>query len=225
MDTSQKNLAQEVQRRLLIRYGHPDWGNPVPPLDELVSTILSQNTNDQNRDAAYRSLRSRFPTWEAVCGAPVQSVVDAIRVAGLANQKGPRIQAILQKILTEQGVLDLAFLRQLPPKEVHQWLLNLDGVGPKTAAIVMLFSLGMPMFPVDTHIYRVSGRLGLRPAEMTVEQTHDHLGSLFPVEAYAPVHLNLIHLGRELCSARQPKCSICPLVDICDFGQAKNSSL
>ncbi len=216
--TSEKiAAARAIHQRLLEFYGAPDWGEPLPPLDELVSTVLSQNTNDANRDRAFQSLRRHFPTWEAVRDAEPDAVVAAIRPAGLANQKGPRIQAILKQITAQRGSLDLEFLRQWPAEQVHDWLLSFNGVGPKTAAIVMLFSLGMPAFPVDTHVYRVTGRLGLRPAEMSVEQAHSYLSGLFSPEAYGPAHLNLIRLGREICQARKPNCPACPVQDLCEY--------
>jgi len=161
----QKDLALEIHNRLIQSYGSPTWRDPLPPLDELISTILSQNTNDVNRDRAFHSLKERYPTWERVRDADEEDVVDAIRTAGLANQKGPRIQALLRAITEERGNLDLTFLRQMQPEQVHEWLTKFKGVGPKTAAIVLQFSLDMPAFPVDTHIYRLSHRLGLRPAK------------------------------------------------------------
>jgi endonuclease-3 len=209
--------ANEIYERLLAFYGLPEWREPLPPLDELISTILSQNTNDNNRDMAFRSLRRKFPTWEAVRDAPAEAVIDAIRTAGLANQKGPRIQAVLRQISAERGELDLDFLRDLPPNEAHAWLLRFNGVGPKTAAIVLQFSLNRPAFPVDTHIYRVSGRRGLRPADLTVQQAHAYLSALFLPEDYGPAHLNLIRHGREICQARRPLCGHCPITDLCDY--------
>lgn len=198
-------------------YGYPHWRNPLPPLDELVSTILSQNTNDTNRDRAFERLRTQFPSWEDVRDADEVQVIEAIRPAGLANQKGPRIQNILREITLQRGELNLAFLAELPSNEVKDWLTNFKGVGPKTAAIVLLFSLEKPAFPVDTHIYRVSGRLGLRPSNMNAEQAHDHLAELFPPETYYAVHLNMIRLGREICQARNPNCPICPLKEVCRY--------
>jgi endonuclease-3 len=209
--------ALEVRARLLRFYGKPTWCNPLPPIDELVSTILSQNTNDLNRDRAFYSLRTRFPTWEAVRDAHPSEVIEAIRQAGLANQKGPRIQAALREITAQRGSLDLNFLKELPPGEARAWLTRFKGVGHKTSAIVLLFSMGMPAFPVDTHIYRVSGRIGLRPAKMSVEQTHSHLEALLPPESYYDAHLNLIRLGREICQARRPLCPKCPLQNLCDY--------
>lgn len=192
-------------------------------MDELVSTILSQNTNDTNRDRAFQALRARFPTWEAVRDAPAAQVVDAIRVSGLANQKGPRIQGVLREITAERGSLDLSFLLDLPLEEARAWLMKHNGVGPKTAAIVLCFSLGRPAFPVDTHVYRVTGRLGLRPENISVEDAHPFLESVFPAETYYAAHLNIIRLGREICHARSPECNRCPLLKLCPYGQARTS--
>lgn len=212
-----KTRALEVHQRLLEVYGEPIWRNPLPAIDELVSTILSQNTNDLNRDRAFNSLRAKFPTWEAVRDANVEAVIAAIRLAGLANQKGPRIQQVLQAITAERGSLDLSFLADLSMDKARAWLTKFNGVGPKTAAIVLCFSLNMPAFPVDTHIYRVTGRIGLRPERMTVEQAHPYLEGIFPPETYYAAHLNLIRLGRETCDARKPLCGKCPIRDLCDF--------
>ncbi len=216
-------LAKEVNQRLLDFYGEPTWRNPLPPVDELVSTILSQNTNDVNRDRAFVSLRQRFPTWESVRDAEPASVIAAIRQAGLANQKGPRIQQVLQEISRERGSLDLRFLKDLPIETARAWLMKFKGVGPKTAAIVLLFSLGRPAFPVDTHIYRVTGRIGLRPDKMPVEQAHTHLEKLFEPHAYYAAHLNIIRLGREICGARKPACERCPLRTLCNYAKIKDA--
>lgn len=209
--------AQQMHERLLQHYGQPTWRNPLPPLDELVSTILSQNTNDANRDRAFAAMRQRFPSWEMARDATLETVIEAIRPAGLANQKALRIQQILRAITAERGSLDLDFLRELSLEEARAWLMKFSGVGPKTAAIVLLFSLGQPAFPVDTHIYRVSGRLGLRPPKMSVEAAHTHLERLFSPQSYYATHLNLIRLGREICMARRPRCDQCPLEDLCDY--------
>ena len=206
-----------IHQTLIEFYGEPVWRNPLPAIDELVSTILSQNTNDVNRDKAFDALRRRFPGWDAVREAPASEVVDSIRVAGLANQKGPRIQQVLRQITEERGGLDLSFLSDLPIEEARHWLMKFNGVGPKTAAIVLCFSLNRPAFPVDTHVYRVSGRLGLRPENMTVEQAHPHMEALLPPETYYAAHLNIIRLGREICHARKPNCPACPLRAVCDF--------
>ena len=214
-----KQRALKVHERLLEFYGEPVWRNPLPAIDELVSTILSQNTNDVNRDRAFDALRAKFPTWEAVRDAKEKDVVEAIRPAGLANQKGPRIQQVLKAITVERGNLDLSFLKQMSVEDARNWLTKFNGVGPKTAAIVLCFSLDMPAFPVDTHVYRVTGRIGLHPESMSVEQAHPHLEALFPPETYYAGHLNLIRLGREICTARKAHCDVCPLRKLCEFGQ------
>lgn len=211
--------AVKIHERLLEFYGEPVWRNPLPAIDELVSTILSQNTNDINRDRAFEALRARFPAWEMVRDANTKDVIEAIRPAGLANQKGPRIQQVLKSITEERGGLDLSFLADLSVEQAKAWLTKFNGVGPKTAAIVLCFSLNKFAFPVDTHIYRVTGRIGLRPERMTVEQAHVHLESLFPPETYYAVHLNLIRLGREICTARRANCEICPIRKLCDYGR------
>ena len=209
--------ALKIHEKLLEAFGNPTWCNPLPPMDELVSTILSQNTNDTNRDRAFNALRLKFPTWESVRDAKTSEVVNAIRPAGLANQKGPRVQKTLKEITKERGDLGLWFLKDLPLEEACAWLMKFNGVGPKTAAIVLCFSLNRPAFPVDTHIYRVTGRIGLRPETMTVEQAHLHLEKLFPPETYYAAHLNLIRLGREVCHARKPDCPKCPVKRLCDY--------
>lgn len=212
-----KERAVKIHEKLLQAFGEPVWRNPLPAIDELISTILSQNTNDINRDRAFHALRAKFPTWEGVRDASSGDVIAAIRPAGLANQKGPRIQKVLRAITEERGSLDLGFLADLSTAQARAWLTRFNGVGPKTAAIVLCFSLNKPAFPVDTHIYRVSGRIGLRPEKMTVEQAHPHLEALFPPQTYYAAHLNIIRLGREVCSARKPNCPKCPIIKSCDY--------
>lgn len=215
--TDQKEKALKVHEKLIEAFGEPTWRNPLPPVDELVSTILSQNTNDVNRDRAFDSLREKFPTWEEVREADTDEVIEAVRVAGLANQKGPRIQNVLREITEERGSLDLSFLENMPVEEARDWLTKFKGVGPKTAAIVLCFSLNRPAFPVDTHVYRVTGRIGLRPEKISVEKAHPYLEDVFPPETYYAAHLNIIRLGREVCVARKPKCPECPVYDLCDY--------
>ncbi len=226
-----------IQRLLIKAYGEPPrpaWAGtvrpldraetpthraPIDPLDELINTILSQNTNDLNRDRAYRALRAKFPTWEAVRDAPAAQVIAAIKSAGLANQKGPRIQKVLHRITQERGELDLNFLRDWPTGEARAWLMSLDGVGPKTAAIVLLFALGKPAFPVDTHIHRVTGRLGLIPPKASADKAHEILEGLVPPEWYHSFHLNVIEHGRQVCKAQRPLCEHCVLQKHCAYYQ------
>ena len=216
--------ARNIFLKLEAVYGRPAWDDTKPPVDELISTILSQNTNDANRDKAFQALRARFPRWEDALVAPVADIVAAIRPAGLGPQKGPRIRAVLHTIKEARGRIELEFLRAYRPEAARAWLRELPGVGPKTAAIVMLFALGMPAFPVDTHVHRVTGRLGLRPERMTADAAHDHLAGLFDPDQYASAHLNLIRLGREVCHARKPDCPRCALCRMCPFFRTRSAS-
>jgi len=206
-----------VNERLNLAFGFPEWRNPLPAVDELVSTFLSQNTNDVNRDKAFAAICERYADWDEVCEADPDEFMQVIRVAGLANQKGPNIQAALRRIREERGEINLEWLRELPVEDAREWLLSFKGVGRKTAAIVLLFSLGMPAFPVDTHIYRVSGRIGIRPQAIDVDTAHQYLEAAADPAEYYAMHLNLIRLGREICQARKPACGRCPLVEICQY--------
>jgi len=219
-----KAKVRTIHRLLIKTYGEPER-SPMDAVSELVCTILSQNTNDTNRDRAYTALRAKFPTWEQVRDAPTRQVIAAIRPAGLANQKGPRIQKVLRHIgeLDPGQPLNIDFLADLPVSEAKQWLMSLDGVGPKTAAIVLLFSLNRPAFPVDTHVHRVTTRLGLIPAGTTAEKAHDLLEALVPTEWYYAFHLNIIAHGRAVCKAQRPKCEICPLQKHCEYFSASRA--
>ena len=201
---------------LLSEYGEPTR-QPGDPVATLVGTILSQNTNDVNRDRAFDRLRERFPTWEAVRDAPLEDLVAAVRPAGLAPTKAPRIQEALRRITVERGEISLGFLSDLPLDEAREWLLSIPGVGPKTAAIVLLFALGRPAFPVDTHVHRVTRRLGLIPDRTSREKAHDLMEQLVPSDIYYPFHINLIEHGRAVCHARNPECARCVLQDKCAY--------
>ncbi len=215
-----RRKAKVVHEKLLATYGEPQWTR-LDGVSELVATILSQNTNDGNRDLAYARLRARFPTWEAVRDAPAEAVIEAIRPAGLANQKGPRIQFALRRITEARGKLDIDFLAQMPVDEARRWLLGIKGIGPKTAAIVLLFCYDKPVFPVDTHVHRVTGRLGLRPPRLTADQTHDWMERICPPGAQFAFHINLIRHGRAVCHARNPECARCPLQRQCDHFRSR----
>jgi len=213
-----KAKVRAIFKILLKTYGEPEHSR-LDAVSELICTILSQNTNDNNRDRAYTALRAKFPTWEQVRDVPAKQVIAAIRPAGLANQKGPRIQKVLRRIteLNPGQPLNIDFLADLPVDEAKLWLTSLNGVGPKTAAIVLLFALNRPAFPVDTHVHRVTTRLGLIPEVTTAEKAHDLLEALVPPEWYYAFHLNLIAHGRAVCKARQPKCETCPLQKHCEY--------
>ncbi|GAK55057.1 putative DNA glycosylase [Candidatus Vecturithrix granuli] len=201
--------------------GIPQLENPMPPLDNLMLTILSQNTNDVNRDKAYHNLQTHFPTWEAVMHAEVREIADAIRIAGIANQKSQRIQAILQWIYAQYGKLDLAFLCEMDPQEVIQTFCQLKGIGIKTISVVLAFSCGVDIFPVDTHVHRLCNRIGLvKPPTTSPEQTFSQMQSRVPAGKAFSFHLNLIKHGRAICKARKPLCVQCPLRQICDYAGA-----
>lgn len=208
--------TREVHQRLVRVFGTPRRTGHLDPVSELVSTILSQNTSDTNRDRAYNQLRERFPTWEAVRDADARQIREAIRPAGLSEVKAPRIKQALRRVTQEAGRLSLDFLSDMSVEEAKAWLTSIKGVGPKTAAIVLLFSFGRPAFPVDTHILRVSRRLGLIGPRVSREQAHPILEELVPQRLYYPFHINVIQHGREICRP-QPRCEVCPLRDLCCY--------
>jgi len=217
---SQLNKALAVHQLLIEEYGQREWRPRLDPLSELIFTILSQNTSDVNRDRAWRRLKDRFPTWESVLAADTTELAEAIRPGGLANVKAPRIQETLRVIQMERGEFTLDFLAEMEVDEAKRWLTSLHGVGPKTAAIVLLFSLGKPAFPVDTHVHRVSRRLGLIAPKTSREKAHEVLEELLPPEIYHTFHLNLIAHGRDVCKSQQPRCAACLLREQCDYYRA-----
>ncbi|MGF1506566.1 MAG: endonuclease III domain-containing protein [Anaerolineae bacterium] len=206
-----------IREKLADLYGYPRWRQHYPPVDELVLTILSQNTSDHNSIRGFKNLKDRYDTWEKVRDAPREDLIEAIRTAGLAKQKSGFIQNALNQITEEQGAITLDFLNEMPVDEAKDWLTGIKGIGPKTASIVLLFSLNKPAFPVDTHIHRVSRRLGLIGPKVNREKAHEILEAIAPAEDYYPLHLQLIQHGREICGASNPKCGICPLQDDCDW--------
>ena len=217
-----RRRLRRITDRLANEYGRPALRPHRAPVDELVLTVLSQNTNDRNRDVAYFRLRERFPSWDAVAEAPVEEVEDAIRPGGLAPTKSVRIKQILEAI----GDDDLLWLADAPLDEARAYLCALPGVGRKTAACVLLFSFGRPDVPVDTHVYRVGGRLGLWPRKAPLVAAHDELARLvgddgeFAYEA----HVLLIRHGRRTCVARAPRCAECPLRRMCPEGRRRLAS-
>lgn len=215
--------ALEVYKRLLEVYGQP-LRRTMAPLDVLILTILSQNTNDINRDRAFTRLKERFPTWEEVLVAPEGAIQEAIRPAGLANIKAPRIKDALKAVLDYAGSLDLSFICDLPREEARRWLTGIRGVGPKTAAVVLLFACGKEAFPVDTHIHRVTRRLGLVPWKATRERAHDILEAILPPSTFYSFHIDLIEHGRKVCKAGRPLCTLCNLKDLCDYYSSKAAS-
>lgn len=207
--------AKAVLRRLSKPYAPLAPPPRRPPLDELVLTILSQNTSDTNRDRAWTSLRARFATWDQIADAPVGAVEEAIRPGGLAATKAPRIQAVLRAVRERRGRVDLGFLRRMPDDEVKAFLTGLPGVGPKTAACVLAFSLGRPVIPVDTHVHRLARRLGLIGPKVGANAAHDLLEAIVRPADRLPLHVALIHHGRAVCAAQRPRCGDCILLDLC----------
>jgi len=235
-------LPRYVLENLAARYGSPVWERRLDPTSELVLTILTQNTADVNAEKAFQRLRAAYPgagpvethnpgigwggeglppgvapDWDAVERAPVDELIDVIRPGGLAPQKAPRIQAALARIREQTGSHSLEFLGEMPAQEARDWLTAIDGIGKKTASILLLFCFGTPLMPVDRHVERVSQRIGLIPPRATADQAHDlFLALLEPDEMYA-AHVLLIHHGRAICHARNPEHERCPVHDRCRF--------
>lgn len=205
----------EIMRRLGALYGEPTWTPHGDAVAELVLTVLSQNTADTNSGRAFTQLLRRYPTWAAIAEAPPDGVVATIQPGGLAAQKAPRIQAILRAVEERSPGWDLEFLRDMPLEDARAWLRALPGVGPKTAACVLLFALGLPAMPVDTHVERVSRRLALIPERLDAARAHDALEALVDPAAYYRFHMLLIKHGRRTCIARRPACERCPLAPEC----------
>ena len=215
-----RHLRAKLGRITLLlekEYGIPRRARPGNPLDILIETILSQNTNDQNRDRAYQRLKTRFPRWEDVLRARTKTIVSAIRHGGLAEQKARRIREILHWIKKQEGKLSLSFLRKMDSEEIKKTIGPLKGVGPKTLHCLLLFGLRREAFPVDTHILRIGKRLGFIPERMDAEKAHEWMSGLIPKKKSLSLHLNLIRFGRSVCKARNPLCNVCSLSGECLF--------
>jgi len=212
-----RRKLRAIRDRLRREYGRPVLRPHRTPIDELVVTVLSQSTNDRNRDVAHGRLRERFSSWAEVRDAPVEEVEDAIRPVGLAPTKAVRIKQILGAI----GDDDLAWLEDAPLGDARAYLCDLPGVGRKTAACVLLFSYGRPDVPVDTHVYRVGTRLGLWPEKTGFERAHDVMLKLVDPEDAYEIHMLLIRHGRRTCTARNPDCPACPLKRMCPYGRRR----
>ncbi|MSP78148.1 MAG: endonuclease III [Dehalococcoidia bacterium] len=206
---------QEVLRLLRSQQGELEWARRYEPVDELMITILSQHTSDLNAERAYKALKAEFHSWDTAADADTVTIERAIRTAGLSKQKAPRIREVLRTIRERRGVLDLEFLKDLSLSEAKKWLQSLNGVGPKTAAVVLCFSFGLPAMAVDTHVYRVSRRLGLIGPKVNVGQAHILLEEMVPPEKVYPFHVYLIMHGRRICKAQRPLCESCVLNQIC----------
>ena len=239
-------IVRYVLDELRAYYGRPVWAQRLDPTSELVLTILTQNSADINAEVAFEALRHRYPSdgevrahnpgagwggpglpdgrapdWAAVEAAPLPELVDTIRPGGLANQKAPRIQATLRRIREERGDYSLDFLADMAALDGRAWLTSIDGVGKKTASILLLFSFGLPLFPIDRHVERVARRVGLVGPKVSVDDAHDlFLGMLGPDEMYE-AHVTLIQHGRQICHAQRPECGRCPIRPRCRYVDPK----
>jgi len=213
-----------IRTELERAHGQRIWKHWGKGVDVLVETILSQNTSDRNSAAGYRQLRRKFKSWNQVIIAPVEEVERHIRVSGLSKIKAPRIQAILRQIKEERGKIDLEFLKDWPAEEAFEYLMRFKGVGPKTAYCVLLFSFGMEVYPVDTHIHRMARRLGWIDETVSPGEAHEILNeTIRPRDRYA-MHLLMIEHGRTVCKAQRPRCAECGLVADCLFGRSVQAS-
>jgi endonuclease-3 len=213
--------VKKVSAGLQKKFGRKRWRIHNDPLSELIATILSQNTTDHNSHRSYASLKSRFRNWDQVRRAKVDKIADAIRSGGLADIKAQRIKDVLNRIYREKRRLDLSFLKRWKTERIKLYLKGFKGVGDKTIACVLLFSLKRPVMPVDTHVLRVSKRLGLVPQKSDASRAEAVLENLVPKNLFYQFHLNLIQHGREVCKARNPQCDVCVLLEDCDYGRGK----
>lgn len=212
-----RTKTAEVHRRLAKRFGTPKWQGPEDPLESIIWTILSQNTNDLNSERAYRSLRKAFPRWELLLEAPVGGIARAIRVGGLANRKSKHIKDFLKWVKRTYGRLSLKAMHDMTPEEAVETFTRHKGIGLKTVYVTLLFACGKDVFPVDTHIYRIVRRLGIVPGKASRDQVTKLMQVLVSKGKSFALHLNLIAFGRTVCKAQKPLCWDCPLVRLCRY--------
>jgi endonuclease-3 len=219
--SEQRRQLAFITQNLEATFGIPSNDSHEDPLDELINTILSQSTSNINSNRAFTSLKQRFPDWERARRARSTSIAAAIKSGGLANVKSVVIKNVLDDIKRQRGNLDLSFLKTVPVDEARQFLTSLKGVGPKTAACVLLFSCKRSVFPMDTHIFRILRRVGLLPEKINDQLAHEKIERLIPPKKHYSLHINLIALGRQICHPRNPKCGQCPLNEHCDLGRSQ----
>ena len=207
----------EVHKRLARRFGTPRWAGPEDPLESMIWTILSQNTNDLNSERAYNNLRKSFPNWEMLLEVPAARIARAIRVGGLANQKSKHIRNFLKWVKRTYGRLNLNAMCRMTPEEAVETFTRHKGIGLKTVYVTLLFACGKDVFPVDTHIYRIVRRLGLVPEKASRDKVTELMQPLVPRGKCLPLHINLIRFGRSICKSQRPLCRDCPLVDLCPY--------
>jgi endonuclease-3 len=246
LERTRPGLTAFVQERLAERYGHPAWERRLDPTSELVLTILTQNSADTNAEHAFEELRKAYPSdgpvnrhapgpgwggkglpdgvtpnWARVDAAPLAELVEVIRPGGLPNGKAKGIKAALRAIHEARGDYSLEFLGEMTAIDARNWLTAINGVGVKTASVVLLFSFGLPLMPVDRHVERVARRVGLIPAKVTAEQSHDYFLAMLQPDAMHEAHVNLIQHGRAICHAQRPAHELCPLIERCRFVDPK----
>jgi endonuclease III len=242
LERTRPGLVQFVLERLAAEYGHPTWERRLDPTSELILTILTQNSADTNAEVAFEALRARYPgtgevqahnpgagwggdglpdgvapDWAAIEFAPLPELVETIWPGGLGNQKAPRIQATLRHIREERGDYSLEFLGEMPALEARDWLTQIDGIGKKTASVLLLFSFGVPLLPIDRHVDRVLRRVGMLPPKASIEDAHDLVLGMFAPDQRYEAHVNLIQHGRKVCHAQRPDHAACPLLRRCRF--------
>jgi endonuclease-3 len=210
-------MARKIDVILTALYGRKEIEGEEEPVDTLVETILSQNTTDKNSHRAFQILKRAYPRWEDMIGENPKRIAGLIRSGGLADMKAERILDALEFIRKSRGELCLDFLREMTPSQADQWLAQMKGVGPKTRGIILLFALRLPAFPVDTHIHRVTKRLGLIGQRVSREKAQEELAKLVPQEEFFNFHINLIEHGRAVCQARKPRCNTCKIRQLCDY--------
>jgi endonuclease-3 len=210
-----REKAQEISDTLEELYGTPERKARGGVMDCLIRTVLSQNTNDVNRDRGFAALKERFPTWEEVLEADVEDIAEAIKIAGLHGQKSQTIKNFLTWLQAERGELDLEFICSMETEAALQLLCQHKGIGIKTASVTLVFACGHEVFPVDTHVLRISRRLGLVPSNCTAEKAHELMPKVVPKGKSLPFHVNLITFGRRICHARKPQCDQCPFTEHC----------
>lgn len=218
---SRESLPYIIQNLQAV-YGKPKLERGLDPLDVLIETILSQSTNNANSNRAFENLKRRFPSWEAARRARVTSIESAIKSGGLARQKSVRIKELLRLVHERRGSLDISFLKTAPLEEAKQFLASFKGVGPKTVACTLLFACNRPVFPIDTHIFRIARRLGLLSKSCSDEEAHESMGRLIPEDRYFEVHINLIRHGRKICRPRDPLCERCCLLEYCEYYRSRD---
>jgi endonuclease III len=220
-DQQQKKRVQRIVRLLEDRFGEPKWPGPRDFLADLIWTLLSQNTNDKNAETAYIRLRERFPDWTAVLKSPLTKIIDAVRPAGLGQQKARSIKALLQWVDGTYGTFALNFLCQEESSKIRDLFITQKGIGVKTISVALMSACGHDVFPVDTHVHRICRRLALVPDRVSAEKTHVLMQPLMPAGKCYSLHINMLKLGRTLCKARQPECPPCPLVKLCPSADIK----